>query len=111
MLRDRQLGAPVPASLDVGLELRIAVDFGVVILAVGVEGGRVGADVDRVRPVEVCGTQWYRRGISYSDVQEGGRRQYAVFRGRVYYRVSACLVLALHPNGSWKLPRRVQSPA
>jgi len=90
VLRHSQLRVPVAARLDIGLELGVAVDARVVILPVRVEGGGVRGDVDGVRPVEVGGAQRDGRRISYAHVEEGGRGQDAVFRGRVCYCIAAC---------------------
>jgi hypothetical protein len=68
MLWHSELRVPVATGLDVGLEFGIAVDVGVVVLLVWIEGGGVRGNVDCVGAMEVGSTQGYGRRVSYSDV-------------------------------------------
>jgi hypothetical protein len=45
--------------------------------------------MDGVRAVEISGSQRQGRGVAYADVQEGRRREDAVFAGGVCDRVPA----------------------
>jgi hypothetical protein len=56
---------------------------------VRIEGGGICGDMDGIGPVKISGSQWQGRGIAYADVQEGRRREDAVFAGGVCDRVPA----------------------
>lgn len=95
MLRDGKSGVPVTASLQVGLELRNTVRLRRLDFPVRIESGGICGDVDGVRAVQIGGSQWQGRGVTYADVQECRRREDAVFAGGVCDRVPAGDVLAL----------------
>jgi hypothetical protein len=94
VLRDRQLGAPVAASLDIGLKLGVAVDLGAVILLVGVEGRGVGRDVDGVGPVEVGGA----KPNVLAPTSEHLLRQSEYLPYHLAHLDAACLVQQQHPE-------------
>lgn len=89
MFRYGQPGVPVATSLQVGFKLRDAVGLGRLDLLVGVEGGGICGDMDGVGAVEIGRSQRQGRGVAYADMQEGRRREDAVFAGGVCDRVPA----------------------
>lgn len=60
MFGNRQFRVPVSTGLHVGLKVGGTVDFGIVVLDVGIKRGGIGRDVNSIRSMKVCGSQWYR---------------------------------------------------
>lgn len=60
------------AGFEERLELRDAMFGGVFDFLVGIEGRRVGGDVERVGPVEIGGAKRDGRGVLDFDVEVSG---------------------------------------